>query len=316
MIDKFKEFILSCWAVDNKMTVYLITIFICIVGVKTYNSLPKENFPDITVPTIYVNTVNGGNSPTNIENTITKPIEKKLKAVSGIKKFTSTSLQDVSVIVVEFNTNVRVEDAKVKVKDAVDDARSDLPQELTQEPMIKEIAYSEIPIMYINIAGNYDLKELKKHAEDLQDRIEGLKEINEVKIVGALDREIQVNIDMYKMQAAQLTFQDISGAIARENLSITGGNGPLEGMKPTLSIKGEFKDPKEIENIMITSAAGAKLALKDIAEVKDGFKEKESYSSKKGKNVITLNVIKRSGENLIDAAENIERTITELKKHH
>lgn len=314
MIDKIKEFKPSSWAIDNKMTVYLITIFITIAGIMAYNSLPKENFPDITVPTIYVNTINWGNSPTNIENTITKPIEKRLKGVSGIKKFTSTSLQDVSVIIVEFRTDVKVETAKQKVKDAVDEARAEMPATLTKEPMIKEIAFSEIPIMYINIAGNYDLKQLKKYAEDLQDAIEGLKEINEVKLVGALDREIQVNIDAYKMQAAQLTFQDISGAIARENLSITGGNVPLEGMKPTLSIKGEFKDPKEIENIIVNSASGAKLFLKDIAEVKDGFKEKESYSSSKGKNVITLNVIKRSGENLIDAAEKIEKTIAEMKK--
>jgi len=315
MIDKFKEFKPSSWAIDNKITVYLITIFICIVGVMTYNSLPKENFPDIIVPTIYINTVNGGNSPTNIENTITKPIEKKLKAIAGIKKFTSTSLQDVSVIVVEFNTNVSVQNAKVKVKDAVDDARSDLPQELTQEPMIKEIAFSEIPIMYINIAGNYDLKELKRHAEDLQDRIEGLKEINEVKIVGALDREIQVNIDMYKLQAAQLTLTDVSRAIAAENLSLTGGNVPLNGMKPTLSIKSEFKDPKEIERIVVTSASGAKLSIKDFAEVKDGFLEQESYSSTKGKNVITLNIIKRSGENLINASDKIYKVIDEMKLH-
>jgi len=315
MLEKFKEFKYSSWAIDNKMTVYLITIFICIAGMMAYNSLPKENFPDITVPTIYISTINGGNSPTNIENTITKPIEKRLKAISGIKKFNSTSLQDMSVIIVEFRTEVKVEVAKQKVKDAVDEARADMPATLTKEPMIKEIAFSEIPIMYINVAGNYDLKQLKKYAEDLQDRVEGLKEINEVKIVGALDREIQVNIDAYKMQAAQLTFRDISNAIAGENLSITGGNVPLEGMKPTLSIKGEFKDPKEIENIIITSQSGAKLFLKDIAEVKDGFKEKESYSSKKGKNVITLNVIKRSGENLIDAADKIKVVIEDMQKH-
>lgn len=314
MLDKIKEFKPSSWAIDNKITVYLLTIFITIAGIMAYNSLPKENFPDITVPTIYVNTINWGNSPTNIENTITKPIEKRLKGVSGIKKFNSTSLQDVSVIIVEFRTDVKVEVAKQRVKDAVDEARADMPATLTKEPMIKEIAFSEIPIMYINLAGNYDMKTMKKYAEDLQDEFEGLKEINEVKIVGALDREIQVNVDAYKMQAAQLTFQDIAGAIARENLSITGGNVPLEGMKPTLSIKGEFKDPKEIENIVITSAVGAKLFLKDIAEVKDDFKEKESYSSSKGKNVITLNVIKRSGENLIDAADNIQKKITEMKK--
>jgi multidrug efflux pump subunit AcrB len=296
------------------MTVYLLTIFISIFGIMTYNSLPKENFPDITVPTIYINTINGGNSPTNIENTITKPIEKRLKAISGIKKFTSTSLQDVSVVVVEFHTNVKVDVAKQKVKDAVDEARADMPQTLTREPMVKEIAFSEIPIMYINVAGSYDLKQLKKYAEDLQDRIEGLKEINEVKLVGALEREIQVNVDVYKLQAAQLTLGDIQRAIAQENLSITGGNVPLNGMKPTLSIKSEFKDPKEIENIVVSSAAGAKLFIKDIAQVVDGFKEKESYSSSKGKNVITLNVIKRSGENLIDAADKIQKVIAEMKK--
>lgn len=314
MLDKIKEFKPSSWAIDNKLTVYLVTIFICVVGIWTYNSLPKENFPDITVPTIYINTVNGGNSPTNIENTITKPIEKRLKAISGIKKFTSTSLQDVSVIVVEFRTEVKVEVAKQKVKDAVDEARTDMPQTLTREPMIKEIAFSEIPIMYINVAGNYDLKTLKKYAENLQDRIEGLKEVNEVKIVGALDREIQVNFDVYKLQAAGLTIGEVARAIANENLAITGGNVPLNGMKPTLSIKGEYKSPKEIEKIVVTSQTGARLFVGDIAQVVDGFKEKESYSSSKGKNVITLNIIKRSGENLIAAAENIQKVITEMKK--
>jgi multidrug efflux pump len=314
MIDKIKEFKPSSWAIDNKITIYLVTILICFMGIRTYNSLPKESFPDITVPTIYINTINGGNSPTNIENTITRPIEKRLKALSGVKKFTSTSLQDVSVIVVEFNTSVKVEVAKQKVKDAVDEARADLPQTLTREPMIKEIAFSEIPIMYINIAGNYDLKDLKKYAEALQDRIESMKEINEAKLIGALDREIQVNIDMYKLQAAQLTLGDVQRAIAMENLSLTGGTVPLQGMKPTLSIKSEYKDPGEIGNIVVTSASGAKLFIRDFAEVRDSYREKESYSSKKGKNVITLNIVKRAGENLIAASEKIYKAIEEMKQ--
>lgn len=196
MLDKIKEFKPSSWAIDNKITIYLVTIFITLAGIMAYNSLPKENFPDITVPTIYINTINGGNSPTNIENTITKPIEKKLKALSGVKKFNSTSLQDVSVITVEFHTDVKVEVAKQRVKDAVDAARGDMPATLTKEPMIKEVAFSEMPIMYINISGKYDLRKLKKYAEDLQDRVEGLREITEVKLVGALEREIQVNIDL------------------------------------------------------------------------------------------------------------------------
>ena len=139
MLEKIKEFKPSSWAIENKLTVYLITIFITIAGIMAYNSLPKENFPDITVPTIYISTINGGNSPTNIENTITKPIEKRLKSISGIKKFNSTSLQDVSVIIVEFRTDVKTDLAKQKVKDAVDEARADMPQVLTREPVIKEI---------------------------------------------------------------------------------------------------------------------------------------------------------------------------------
>lgn len=315
MLDKVKEFKPSSWAIDNKVAIYIITIIITIMGIKTYNSLPKEQFPDITVPTIFISTVNGGNSPTNIENTITKPIEKRLKAVSGMKKFTSTSLQDVSIIVAEFGTDVKVDVAKQKVRDAVDEARTDMPQTLTQEPMIKEIAFSEIPIMYINIAGNFDLKQLKKYAEDLQDRVEGLKEINKADIVGGLEREIQVNIDAYKLQAAGLTLDDIKYAIQRENLTMSGGNISLDGMKPTLSIKSEFQDPKEIGDIIVTSQTGARLFIKDFAEVVDSFEEQESYSSSNGRNVITLNVIKRSGQNLIDAADNIKEVIADMQKN-
>jgi multidrug efflux pump subunit AcrB len=168
--------------------------------------------------------------------------------------------------------------------------------------------------MYINIAGNYDLKDLKRYAEALQDRIESMKEINEAKIIGALDREIQVNVDMYKLQAAQLTLGDVQRAIAMENLSLTGGTVPLNGMKPTLSIKSEFKDPKEIENIVVTSASGAKLFIRDFAMVSDSYREKESYSSAKGQNVITLNVVKRAGENLIEASEKIYKTVDEMKR--
>jgi multidrug efflux pump subunit AcrB len=198
----FKEFKPSSWAIDNKISIYILTIFIAIAGIMSYNKLPKENFPDIVVPTIYVNTVYVGNSPTNIENLVTKPIEKQLKSISGVKKLNSTSLQDVSVILVEFNTNVDVAIAKQKVKDAVDKAATDLPKDLTRQPNVLEVAFSDLPIMYVNIAGNMDLNKLKKYGDDLKDKIEGMKQISKVVMVGDLEREIQINVDMYKLQAA------------------------------------------------------------------------------------------------------------------
>jgi multidrug efflux pump subunit AcrB len=311
---KFKEFKPSSWAIDNKISIYILTFFITIAGIASYNSLPKESFPDIVVPTIYINTVYVGNSPTNIENLVTKPIEKQLKGIAGVKKLNSTSLQDVSVIMVEFNTSMDVPTAKQKVKDAVDKAATDLPKDLTRQPNVMEVSFSELPIMYVNVAGNMDLNKLKKYAEDMKDRIEGMKEISRVQMVGDLEREIQINIDMYKMQAANFSLGDIQRAVQYENMNISGGLVPMDGMKRSLSVKGEFKTVEEIKNLVVTSGSGAKVYLKDIAEVVDSNKEQESYARLEGKNVITLNIIKRSGENLINASDNIHALIEKMEK--
>lgn len=301
----FKQFKPSSWAIDNKISIYILTFFIVVAGIASYNSLPKESFPDIVVPTIYINTVYVGNSPVNIENLVTKPIEKQLKGISGVKKLNSTSLQDVSVIVVEFSTSMNIADAKQKVKDAVDKAATDLPKDLTRQPNVMDVNLSEVPIMYVNIAGNMDLNKLKEYADDVKDRIEAMKEISRVQMVGDLEREIQINVDMFRLQAANFSLGDIQRAVQSENMNITGGLVPMDGMKRSIAVKGEFKAVEEIKNLIVTSGSGAKVYLKDIAEVIDSNKEQESYARLEGKNVITLNIIKRSGENLIAASDKI-----------
>ncbi len=310
----FKQFKPSSWAIDNKTAIYIATIIISLMGISSYNSLPKENFPDIVVPKFFVSTVYAGNSPSNIENTITKPLEKKLKSIPGVKKLTSNSMQDVSLITVEFNTSIAIDKARQAVKDKVDESKSDLPASLTRAPFVKELAFSELPIMYINIAGDMDLNKLKEYADDLKDRIEGLKEITEVKMVGAPDREIQVNLDMFKMQALQMGMSDVERTIGSENITITGGQIPMDGTKRTLSVKNEFHNIDELKNLIISSQSGAHYYLKDFATVLDTSKETESYSRLAGKNVITLNIIKRAGENLIAASDKIKATIEEMKK--
>lgn len=310
----FKQFKPSSWAIDNKTAIYIVVLIITFMGISSYNSLPKESFPDIVVPKFFISTVYAGNSPSNIENTITKPLEKKLKSIPGVKKLTSNSMQDVSLITVEFNTSVTIDKARQQIKDKVDEAKSDLPTGLTRQPFVKELAFSELPIMYINIAGDMDLQKLKEYADDLKDKIEGLKEITEVKMVGAPDREIQVNLDMYKMQALQLGMQDLERAIGSENVTISGGQIPMDGTKRTISIKNEFKTVDELSNLIISSQSGARLYLKDFAQIVDTVAETQSYARLGGKNVITLNVIKRAGENLISASDKIKDAIKELKE--
>ncbi|MCC6257894.1 MAG: efflux RND transporter permease subunit, partial [Chitinophagaceae bacterium] len=222
---KFKEFKPTSWSIDNRVVIYIVTILISIYGMVKFTSLPKEQFPDIVVPTISVTTVYAGNSAKDIENLVTRPIEKELKGITGakVKKINSISQTDYSLIVVEFDTDVKTDLAKTKVKDAIDKARTDLPNDLTQEPNVQEFAFSEMPIMYVNISGDYDGMQLKEYADKMQDRFEELPEITRADIIGAPEREIQVNVDPFKMQAARISFMDIENAISRENHDITGG---------------------------------------------------------------------------------------------
>jgi len=312
--DKIKEFFATSWAINNKTSIYVLIVLITILGVKSYISIPKEQFPEIIVPTVMISTVYPGTSPIDIENLVTRPIEKELKSLSGVKTVTSSSVQDFSSIVVEFNTNISVADAKQKVKDAIDKAQGQLPSDLPKVPDVMEIDFSEIPIMFIQISGNYDLEKLRKYAEVAQDRIESLKEITRVDIAGALDREIQINVDMYKMQASGVTMSDVERAVAAENRTVSAGDVSAYGMKRSIRVSGEFKSARDLDNIVLKSTTGAIVYLKDVAQLVDGFKQQESFSRLNGQNVITLNVIKRSGQNLIEAADQIKDIIKDLQK--
>jgi multidrug efflux pump subunit AcrB len=309
----FKEFGPTSWSIDNKTSIYILSIFISIAGIFSYNALPKEQFPDIVIPTIIVQTVYPGSSPKDIENLITKPLEKKIKSVSGVKKLKSNSIQDFSIITVEFDTDVKVDEAKQKVKDQVDKAKSDLPSDLKNDPIVQEINFSDMPVLYINISGNYDLQSLKRYAELAKDKIESLPSITRVDIVGALDRELQINLDLTSMATTGLTMDDVTRAIQYENMRISGGNIDVDKMQRSLSVSGEFKNKNELENIIIRSGTGATVYLRDVAQVVDGFKEKESYARLEGKNVITLNVVKRAGENLIEASDKCHEIVADLQ---
>ena len=312
-MSKFKEFKPTSWSIDNKTSIYIMAILISIAGIFSYNSLPKEQFPDIVIPTIIVQTVYPGSSPKDIENLITKPLEKKIKSISGVKKLKSNSIQDFSIVTVEFDTDVKVDLAKQKVKDQVDKAKSDLPSDLKNDPIVQEINFSDMPVLYINISGNIDLQSLKRYAEIAKDKIESLPSITRVDIVGALDKELQVNLDLTAMASTGLTMDDVTRAIQYENMRISGGNIDVTQMQRSLSVSGEFKSKTEIEDIVIRTGTGATVYLRDVAQVVDGFKEKESYARLEGKNVITMNVVKRAGENLILTSDKCHEIIKDLQ---
>ena len=313
MKDKFKEFKPSSWVVDNRTAVYILTIIITLTGLMAYINLPKEQFPEIKLPQIIVQTVYPGTSPENMENLVTKPIEKQVKNLTGVKRVTSNSFQDYSVVIVEFNTDVKVDKAKQDVKDGVDKAKQDLPKNLPFQPEVKDIDFSEFPILNVNVSGNYDLNRLKKYADKVKDKIEAVKQIKRVDLVGAPEREIQINVDLFRMQAAGLTFDDIDRAVAMENISMTAGEVAMNNQKRVLSVKNEYKNAGQISDIIVKNQQGKSIYLKDIATVIDTFIEQKSFARLDGQNVITLNVIKASGANLIEASEKIDALVKQMQ---
>lgn len=316
-----KEFRLSSWAIENKTTIYVLMILILILGISAYFTMPRENFPEIKETKIYINSVYPGNTAEDIEKLITNPLEDRLKTVSNVTEISSTSQEDYSVIMVEFNESVSIPEAKQKVKDEIDmeTSNEDWPtfNGAKVEPNVFDLTMSEeMPIMNINISGDYTAEKLKEYAEYLQDEIEDLPEIKKADIRGAQDKEVEIAVDIYKMMAAKVSFNDILQAIQGGNVTMSAGNLIASGQRRTIRILGEIESPEALNNFVVKSEFGNAIYLKDVASVSFKDKERTTYAREFGETVVMLDVKKRSGENMVEAAEKINTIVEDAKSDY
>ncbi|MBX2898480.1 MAG: efflux RND transporter permease subunit [Cyclobacteriaceae bacterium] len=308
-----KEFKLTSFSLRNGTMVMFLAVMFVGFGILTYNSLPKDSYPEVKQPTIYIGTAYPGNSPIDMENLVTRPIEKEVNSISEVDKIQSTSVQDYSTIIIEFDPEISVEDALTKVKDAVDKAKPELPTDLPQDPNIFEINFSEFPIMNINLSGNYELEQLKKFAEYLEDEIEKLSEISRADIRGIDDKEVKIKVDPYELESRLLNFSDIENAVSAENVTMSGGNVLDAGVRRTIRVVGEFESPADLEDIVIKHEKGNIVYLRDVATVEFDYVEKQSYARLRKEPVVMVDVVKRSGENLLIATDKIRAIIDKAK---
>jgi len=308
-----RNFWLSTWALNNKNTVYLITVVTILFGFYSYVSLPKELFPEISIPTVMVQTVYPGNPPVDIENLITRPLEKEIESVKGIKDMTSVSSQDASSVFIEFRTDVDIKVALQDVKDAVDKAKSDLPDDLPFDPTVEDIDFSEFPVVNVNLSGDYSVVELKEFAEDMKDEFEVISEVSKVNLTGITDKEVRIILDPFKMSALQVSYTDIENAVTSENISLSGGDMRLGNIKRTIRIIGEFTNPNEIENIIVKRDKGNIVYLRDVGHVDYGLKDRDSYAYLDSQPVVSLQVVKKSGENLLSTISQVMDMLDEAK---
>lgn len=314
-----KEFGLSSLAVGNRKTVFLIFFLIIIAGISAYQSMPRESFPEIQIPEIYVSTPYPGNSPEVIEEKITEPFEKELNSIKGVDRITSTSIHGYSSIKVEFDFEVTPTEALRKVKDAVDKARGEktFPQDLPADPQVIEVDVSEMPIMNINLAGKkgsgFTVDQLKEYAEYLEDRIETLEEINKVDIRGIQEKEMIISLNHHSAEAKEISFQDVENAITSENLTISGGEVNVDGVRRSLRVEGDFEDADEILDVIVKRENFDIVYLREIATVEFKDADATSYAREFGQPVVMLDVKKRSGANLLDAADKIYEILADAE---
>ena len=316
-----KEFKLSTWAINNKTTMYVAIFLILLLGISAYFSMPREDFPEIKETKIYISTLYPGNTAEDIEKLITDPLEDQLKGLSGVVEITSTSQEDYSMIIVEFDDDMNVEVAKQRVKDKLDTekASEDWPtfNGAKVDPNAFDLSMSEeIPFLNINISGDYPLQKLKEFAEYLQDDIEDLSEVKQADIRGVQDKEVEIAVDIYKMMAVEVSFDDITTAIQRGNITSSAGNLIASGQRRTIRILGEIDKPSDLENFVIKSERGNSIYLKDVASVTFREKDRTTFARKEGKQVVMLDVKKRAGKNMVAAAEKVKVLVEDAKSEY
>jgi multidrug efflux pump subunit AcrB len=316
MSEKIREFKLTTLALKNRTSVFLLTIVIAVAGMFSYNSLPKELYPEVVIPYVMVQTPYPGNNPADIENLVTRPIEKELDGIKGLKKLTSTSMQDVSLISLEFTFDTDIKDALQDVKDAVDKAKNDLPTDLPNDPLVQDLDFSEFPFINVNVSGDYSIDQLKQYADILEDEFKVIKEVSKVAIQGISEKEVRINIDQAKLEAFRLNFGDIEQAIVQENMSLGGGEIKIGETRRAVRVIGEFTNMNEIRNVIVKNEGGNIVYMKDVAEVEYVYEEPKSISRLGTTTVVSMQIIKKSGENLLSASANVYKAIDRVREEH
>lgn len=287
------------------LTVYVLMVIVFIGGLTTYVSMPRESFPEIKIPLIVVSTLYPGTSPADMESQVTRKIETEVKGISGVKELRSQSLDGYSVIEVEFNPDVDLDTALQKVREKVDFAKPELPED-AEDPVIQDIDFSRLPIMIVNLSGDFGMARLKDIADDLKDDIEAIRGVNLVEIVGGQDREVHVFVDPRRLAAYKLGLVDIEDAVAREHLNVPGGELDIGRLSFLVRVPAEVEDPLDIGDFVVAHQGGSPIHIRDVARVEYGFEDEETRARVDGRRAISLTIEKRTGANIIGVANEVK----------
>jgi CzcA family heavy metal efflux pump len=305
--------ILNRFALKRQATVLALLVLIVVAGLYCYATLPRESFPDITIPYVFVTTTYEGVSPEDMEELITIPIERKLKGIDDVEEIRSTSAEGLSTVAIKFLPKVDLDDALQKVRDKVDQAEGDLPAELQDDPVIKEVNFSDMPVIRVVLSGPLSLRRLQNLAEDIQDELESIAGVLEARSTGGLEREIHVEFDLDRVRAYNVPFSSIVSSLIQSNVNMPGGSMDIGEGKYLVRVPEDFQHPSEIFSIVAFVRDGKPVYLRDIATIRDAFKDPLTRSRINGEKSVTIAVLKRSGENIVRIADEVKRVVDDMR---
>lgn len=300
-------------ALKRQPTILTLLIIIVIAGAYSYLTLPRESFPDITIPYVFVTTTYEGVSPSDMEELVTIPIERKLKGIADVEEIRSTSAEGISTVAVKFLPSVDIDDALQKVRDRVDQAKNDLPADLKDDPVIKEVNFSDLPVIRVVLSGDFSLRRLQRFAEDLKDKIESIQGVLDAPISGGLEREIHVEFDLDRVGAYNVPFSSLISAVTRSNVNMPGGSMDIGEGKYLVRVPEDFKHPSEIFSIVAFVRDGKPVYLRDLAVITDSHKDPLTRTRINGKTSVTIAVQKRSGENIVRVTDEVKKAVEEMR---
>jgi multidrug efflux pump len=305
--------IVNQYALKRQVTVLALLVLIVVAGVYCYLTLPRESFPDITIPYVFVTTTYEGVAPEDMEELITIPIERKLKGIDDVEEIRSTSAEGLSTVAIKFLPKVDIDDALQKVRDKVDQAKNDLPAELEDDPVIKEVNFSDMPVIRVVLSGPLSLRRLQNLAEDIQDRIESIAGVLEARLSGGLEREIHVEFDLDRVGAYNVPFSSIVSSVTNSNVNMPSGSMDIGEGKYLVRVPEDFQHPSEIYSIVAFVRDGKPVYLRDVATIQDAFKDPLTRSRINQGKSVTIAVLKRSGENIVRVTDEVKRVINEMR---
>ena len=301
-------------AIARYPMIFAFMFIIILLGLKSYVDLPRESSPDVKIPFVSVVAPYAGTSSEDMENLVTRKLEQQLKGLKDLKEMRSSSSYGISVISLEFESQVDISDALQAVRDRVELAKPDLPVDPRNDLLIQEISAADLfPVMQVNLYGDIALPVLKEAGEDLQEALEQISGVLSVDLVGGIENEVQVDVDPEKLVYYDLALVDVQDAISLQNMTIPGGKLSMGMYDYQVRVPGEVDDPAEILDFVLNPGIDPPVYMRDVATVKLGVADRKSISRVNGQDAVTLVVKKRNGENLIRIAEDVGQVIEEVR---